>query len=161
MIKQTILASALLAALVSTVQADPVALNFDVETTIQTSSFYVVPDGNWNSRPVVLNHDPIADVLRPASVNLRAKNTEGGINAYLDAPATLAQINGSGNIPLTIAVGGVELDVGAANATEVLSASDAAIEKGLSVDIMPVDSKGHVPGNYSGSVLMMFDASAS
>ncbi len=161
MIKQTILASALLAALVSTVQAAPVALNFDVEATIQTSSFYVIPDGNWNTRPVVLNHDPVADVLKPASVGLRAKNTEGGINAYLEAPATLSQISGSGNIPLNITVGGVALAVGAANAAEVLSAGDAAIEKGLNVDITPAAPSGHAPGNYSGSVLMMFDASAS
>lgn len=155
-IKKYTLAAIVSCASLSAIAADTV--QFTVEANIPTSSFYVVPDGDWNIRPVTLNYDPATENLAPTSVKLRAKNTSGGINAYLDATPQLLQNAGVNIIPLAVSVGGKVLSNGSGNAVPILTDVEASVERPLNVQIASGTVGPHEPGAYTGTVTMMFDA---
>lgn len=135
-------------------------VQFDVEANIPSSTFYVIPDGNWNATPVTLGYDPVNNTLDSVSRNLRAKNTNGAITAHLDRAPQLAQIDGVESIPLTVSVAGKPLPVGSANPVEILTAAEAQNEKLISMTVGPVAGAPLAAGQYHGSVAMVFDAVA-
>lgn len=155
-IKKYTLTTAFLLFSASSFSADTV--QFTVEASIPSSEFYVIPDGDWNISPVRMNYDPTSSSLKPRNVGLRAKNTNGGIEAYLELAPQLVQVAGEHTIPLEIRVAGKELPVGSGSAIEVLDATQAATEKEVSVQIKQSSSAILSPGDYFGTVTIMFDA---
>lgn len=158
-IKKYALATVISCASLSAMAADTV--QFTVEANIPTSSFYVIPDGDWNIKPVKLNYNPVTDNLAATSVGLRAKNTSGGIKAYLDVTPQLVQNAGVYTIPLAVTVAGRALGNGSENAVSILTDEEASVERPLTVQIAPDADGPHEPGDYTGTVTMMFDADAS
>lgn len=159
MYKKTMLSIALFTGFTGVANAtDPVSVEFDVRANVPTVQFYVTKDGGWED--VVLNYDAEAESFTPRSgLFLRARNTTGSINAYLDHSPVLRHSDTTTLVDLSISVNEKELMVGSANAVEILSADAASVAGGVKIPMVISSADTSVKaGNYSGKVLMMFEA---
>lgn len=138
--------------------ADPVSVEFDVRANVPTSQFYVNKDNGWQD--VTLSYNAESESFTPNSSNyLRARNTTGGIEAYLDHAPVLRHSDTTTTVDLSVAVNEKALKVGPANAVEILSAEAAGATGGAKIPMLITSAGTKVKaGNYSGKVLMMFDA---
>lgn len=140
--------------------ADPVSVEFDVRANVPTVEFYVSKDGGWEDVALTYNAES-ASFTPNNSRYLRARNTTGGIQAYLDHAPVLRHSDTTTTVDLSVAVNEKALKVGSANAVEILSADAAGVTGGAKLPMLISSADtGVKPGNYSGKVLMMFDAVA-
>lgn len=96
--------------------------------------------------------------LDPIQQQIDMKSGLGAIQAYLTTDAVLTSAGNT--IDLTVAVAGQDLQVGAANALEVASPTEAAASKRAAVAITAAAPAGesYVHGTYQGNVFMMFES---
>ncbi|MBT2767412.1 hypothetical protein J7J08_07150 [Stenotrophomonas sp. ISL-67] len=160
--KTTILAAA--AALILTPAAAMAATEqFPLQVTVEAivpsaTGLQISPVGNWAGQTQNMRWNIATQRLDPIQQQLDMKSGLGAINAYL---TTDAMLTSAGNIiDLTVNVAGQDLLVGAANAVEVATATEAAASKRAAVTITAADAgeEGYPQGNFQGSVFMMYES---
>lgn len=158
------LAAVLLALSTSATAATP-EINFTVEAEIPDNAFYAVGTG-WEVMPVRLNWNESALSLTPRSdLQVKMKNSAGGIKAYLTDSVRISDLTGAGNINLDLAVAGKTLGVGPSSAVDIYTSAEAATEKTAAIRITQADTFTQATrppaGSYSGQVTMVFDTIAA
>jgi hypothetical protein len=160
--KTTVLAAA--AALILTPAAAMAATEqFPLQVTVEAvvpsaTGLQISPVGNWAGQTQNMRWNIATQRLDPIQQQVDMKSGLGAINAYL---TTDAMLTSAGNaIDLTVNVAGQDLLVGAANAVEVATATEAAASKRAAVAITAADAgeEGYTHGNYQGNVFMMFES---
>ena len=128
---------------------------FDVSVTIPTADFYVLP-----INPVFLEREQemawnlVSRTLKPLREHFDVKNSGGGIVARLGELPVLS--NGRRLIPLNVNFNGEWLDL---TDTLVVPAEEARAGKRVLLEIAAVEPEGgYTPGDYFGSVHLIFDA---
>ncbi|MET1067908.1 MAG: CS1 type fimbrial major subunit [Pseudomonas prosekii] len=128
---------------------------FHVSVTIPTSEFYVLPvNSMFLEREQVMAWNPVTADLTPLREHFDVKNTSGSIDARLAAEPFL--FNGRERIDLAVQFNGQRLSL---LATPVVAEQQARVGQRVRLEIAalkPVD--GYAPGNYYGTVQLMFDA---
>jgi len=128
---------------------------FHVSVTIPTSEFYVLPvNSMFLEREQVMAWNPVTADLTPMREHFDVKNTSGSIDARLAAEPFL--FNGRERIDLVVQFNGQRLSL---LATPVVDEQQARVGQRVRLEIAalkPVD--GYAPGNYYGTVQLMFDA---
>jgi hypothetical protein len=159
--KKIVVAASLLACSTAAF-ALPTSLDFDVSAQIPTNEFHVIADGGWNNTKVLLAWDPTSKVLNPQSRVLDMKNTAvgKGIEAYLVSAPELIGTDVANNIGLDITVNTEKLGVGSANKKVVMNDTESTAGKRVNLVVGPSAGAIFTPGNYDGTVSMMFDSEA-
>jgi ABC-type glycerol-3-phosphate transport system substrate-binding protein len=135
--------------------------HFEVFVTIPSQAFYVIPaDPDWIHREQSLPWNLATSTLGDLRKYFDVKNESGSIEARLEGRPYLSNGMDAHDIGLRVLFNGQllsELD-----GSEVVSMSDAASGKRVLLEIAPVPPVDGVykPGNYFGSVNMMFNAVA-
>lgn len=142
---------------VSRVEAAVERETFEVYVTIPTADFYVLPvDPQLVQREQRLAYNPVSSQLATLRAPFDVKNIGGAIGARLDQEAYLS--NGTDRVDLRVTFNSVELSL---TQSEVVASADARPGKRVGLEIAaikPVDD--YRPGNYYGTVHMVFDAIA-
>jgi hypothetical protein len=130
---------------------------FEVRVTIPTADFYVLPtDPDWIGREQKLNWDLTAQELSPLRKHFDVKNSNGGITARLNEEAYLSNGRAVDNIALDVQFNRIKLRV---NDASVISEIDGKTGKRVELVISAVKpNDGYKPGEYYGSVHMIFEA---
>ncbi len=161
MFKTTSIASAvLLSALVSTgASAIRLSETFEVSVTIPSAAFYVIPaETDWLHRDQRLPWNPVTQDLSPLRKAFDVKNDSGAITARLSFEPFLSNGKDTDSIPLVVTFNHKRLGL---TAEEVISALDGKAGQRVNLEIVPVKPvDGFKPGDYHGSVHMVFEALA-
>ncbi|WP_024618481.1 CS1 type fimbrial major subunit [Pseudomonas kilonensis] len=131
---------------------------FELYVTIPTADFYVLPlDPQLVQREQRLPFSTITGELSPLRATYEVKNSNGSIDARLAEEAYLS--NGRERIDLRVRFNNVPLTL---DSTPVVSASEARPGRQVPLEIAAVRPAGenYVPGDYYGTVHMVFDAVA-
>ncbi|MCW1244058.1 fimbrial protein [Pseudomonas sp. SAICEU22] len=130
---------------------------FEVYVTIPTADFHVLPlDPQLVQREQRLRFSTITSDLVPLRAIYEVKNTNGAIDARLSEEAYLS--NGRQRIDLRVKFNDVELTL---DSTQVVSANDARPGRQVRLEIAAIKpADEYVPGDYYGTVHMVFDAVA-
>jgi hypothetical protein len=161
-LKTTVLAAA--AALILTPAAAMAATEqFPIQVTVEATvpsanGLQISPVGDWAGQTQQMRWNIATQSLAPIQQQVDMKSGLGAINAYL---TTEAMLTSAGNaIDLAVNVAGQELKVGAGNAVEVATSTEAAASKRAQVAITatPATGDGYVHGTYQGNVFMMFES---
>lgn len=155
----------LLAVTLATVWGNALAetskLQLTVEARIPSDNFYVTPVGGWGGQVQNMTWQPGTSSLEPLQKTLEMKSTLGPIQGYLEEAAILYSSNGQNTIPLNVKVADKTLGVGSASKVEVMSATNAAVSKRVTLALEPVKpSNGYQAGQYNAVVNMMFESVA-
>jgi hypothetical protein len=128
---------------------------FDVSVTIPTSDFYVLPiNPGFLEREQKMSWNLVAQTLKPLREHFDVKNSAGGIVARLGELPVLS--NGRRLILLNVTFNGEWLNL---VDTVVVPADQARAGKRVVLEIAAVEpADGYVPGDYFGSVHLIFDA---
>lgn len=124
---------------------------------VPTTSFYVQPvNSDVVNVPQVLVYDAISSTFKPLVESFDTKNTAGPINASIEK-ATAYLFNGSTKIDLNVEFNGMKLT---ATPAEVVSKAKALTGSRVVLKITPAaaPTTGYVPGDYTATVAMTFDA---
>lgn len=134
---------------------------FEVSVTIPSRPFYIVPtDPGWIHQPQELKWDFLASRLGSVRKQFDVRHDTSAIEARLDAPAYLSNGRPGEEIWLTVSFNGVVLGPEIPPRL-VVSKEDAAVGTRVWLDIEPVKPvAGYRPGDYSGNVLLLFNARA-
>jgi hypothetical protein len=129
---------------------------FDVSVTIPTQDFYVLPvDPGFLEREQQMVWELVPGRLRPLREHFDVKSSAGGINARLGALPTLFN-GGRTYIDLSVTFNGQVLGL---DDRLVVSHDEARLGKRVLLDISAVHpADGFTPGEYYGSVELLFDA---
>lgn len=129
---------------------------FDVSVTIPTSDFYVLPiTPGFLEREQQMVWDLVPGRLRPLREHFDVKSSAGGINARLGAVPMLFN-GGRTYIDLSVTFNGQALSL---DDTLVVPQDEARQGKRVLLDISAVEpADGFTPGEYYGSVELLFDA---
>ncbi|MFL1517781.1 CS1 type fimbrial major subunit [Pseudomonas prosekii] len=128
---------------------------FHVSVTIPTNEFYVLPvNSMFLEREQVMAWNPVTAELTPLREHFDVKNTSGSISARLaDEPFLF---NGRERIDLAVQFNGQRLSL---LATPVVDEQQARIGQRVRLEIAALKPvAGYVPGQYYGTVQLMFDA---
>ena len=130
---------------------------FEVYVTIPTADFYVLPmDPQLVQREQQLAYNPVSSQLASLRAPFDVKNIGGAIGARLDQEAYL--FNGTDRVDLRVTFNDVELGL---TQTEVVSAANARSGTRVGLEIAAIKpDDDYRPGNYYGTVHMVFDAIA-
>ncbi|MGB3122358.1 MAG: CS1 type fimbrial major subunit [Pseudomonas sp.] len=130
---------------------------FEVSVIIPTADFYVLPvDPLLVQQEQSLAYNPVSSQLATLRAPFDVKNVAGGIGARLDQDAYLS--NGADRIDLRVAFNAVELGLTQA---QVVSSAEARAGTRVGLEITPIKpDDDYRPGNYYGTVHMVFDAIA-
>lgn len=161
-LKTTVLAAA--AALILTPAAAMAATEqFPIQVTVEavvpsSAGLQISPVGDWAGQAQSMRWNIATETLDPIQQQIDMKSGLGAINAYLTTEALLTSAGNA--IDLTVAVAGQDLQVGAANAVEVATPTEAAASKRAAVAITAAapTGDGYVHGSYQGNVFMMFES---
>lgn len=136
-------------------------LNFEVSVTVPTPSFYVIPaDPGWIHRPQRLNWDHVNATLSSVRKHFDVRHDTSAIEARLDTPAYISNGRPGEEIMLKVSFNGVVIGP-EVPPREVVSKEDAAGGKRVLLEIEPQKpAGGYRPGDYSGNVLVLFNARA-
>ncbi|MBK5397385.1 adhesin [Pseudomonas sp. TH39(2020)] len=128
---------------------------FHVSVTIPTSEFYVLPvNPGFLEREQVMAWNPVSAELSPLREHFDVKNASGSISARLVAEPFL--FNGRERIDLAVRFNGQLLSL---LETPVVDEQQARVGQRVRLEIAattPAD--GYAPGQYYGTVQLMFDA---
>ena len=132
---------------------------FEVSVTIPTPEFYVLPvDPGWIGREQKLDWNLTAEELSRLRKSFDVKNSNGGIVARLGAEPYLSNGRESDNIALDVSFNKTKLTVDNA---EVISEVDGKAGSRVWLEVAAVKPQdGYKPGEYYGSVHMIFEAVA-
>ncbi|TWC20393.1 MULTISPECIES: CS1 type fimbrial major subunit [unclassified Pseudomonas] len=130
---------------------------FELYVTIPTADFHVVPlDPQLVQREQRLPFSTITGELSPLRATYEVKNSNGSIGARLGQEAYLS--NGRDRIDLRVRFNGVELTLDSA---QVVSATEARPGRQVPLEIAAIKpDDDYKPGDYYGTVHMVFDATA-
>ena len=130
---------------------------FELYVTIPTADFYVLPlDPQLVQREQRLPFSTITSDLSPLRAIYVVKNSNGSIGARLGEEAYLS--NGLDRIDLRVRFNGVELTLDSA---QVVSATEARPGRQVPLEIAAIKpDDDYKPGDYYGTVHMVFDATA-
>ncbi|MCS4246855.1 fimbrial protein [Pseudomonas sp. BIGb0164] len=130
---------------------------FEVSVTIPTADFYVLPvDPQLVQREQVLAYNPVSSQLATLRAAFDVKNVGGAIGARLDQEAYL--FNGTDRVDLRVTFNDVELGLAQ---SEVVTMADARPGKRVALEVAAIKpDDDYRPGNYFGTVHMVFDAVA-
>lgn len=130
---------------------------FDVSVTIPSAAFHVIPsDPGWIHQEQRLNWDPITSELSGLRKQFDTKNENGAISARLSYEPYLNNGRDTDDIPLLVTFNDKRLTL---NAEEVISEADGRAGKRATLEIVAVKpAGGYRPGDYYGSVHMLFEA---
>ncbi|WP_434574468.1 CS1 type fimbrial major subunit [Pseudomonas sp. Z3-6] len=130
---------------------------FELYVTIPTAEFHVLPlDPELVQREQRLPFNTIKNDLMPLRATYEVKNTNGAIGARLGEEAYLS--NGRERIDLRVKFNNVELSL---DSSQVVSASEARPGRQVPLEIAAIKpGDAYVPGDYYGTVHMVFDALA-
>ncbi|MCF4978884.1 adhesin [Pseudomonas gessardii] len=147
-----LLGAALLSAQALAIREEQV---FDVSVTIPTADFYVVPiNSQFLEREQEMAWNLVTRTLKPLREHFDVKNSAGGIVARLGQLPTLS--NGRRQILLNVSFNGQWLEL---TDSLVVPADEARAGKRVLLEIAAVEPPdGYVPGDYFGSVHLIFDA---
>ena len=132
---------------------------FEVFVTIPTQAFYVIPsDPDWIHREQQLPWNLSASTLGGLRKYFDVKNEAGSIEARLEGRPYLSNGNDAHDIGLRVLFNGRVLSE--RESSEVVSLVEAAPGKRVLLEIIPMSPADGVykPGNYFGSVNMIFNA---
>ncbi|MBO1541376.1 CS1 type fimbrial major subunit [Pseudomonas sp. OA65] len=131
---------------------------FEVYVTIPTVDFHVLPlDPQLVQREQRLPFSTITGELTPLRATYEVKNSNGAIDARLAQEAYLS--NGHDRIDLRVSFNNVQLSL---DSTPVVSAGEARPGRHVPLEIAAIRPAGenYKPGDYYGTVHMVFDAVA-
>ncbi|MBC3363068.1 CS1 type fimbrial major subunit [Pseudomonas sp. SWRI154] len=130
---------------------------FELYVTIPTVDFYVLPlDPQLVQREQRLPFSSIKNDLTPLRATYEVKNSNGAIGARLGEEAYLS--NGRERIDLRVRFNNVELTL---DSTQVVSAIEARPGRQVPLEIAAIKPDDeYKPGDYYGTVHMVFDAVA-
>ncbi len=134
-------------------------LQISVEAVVPSpTGLQISPVGDWVGRVQSMRWNMATQRLDPIRQQLDMKSGLGPIVAYLSSEAVLTS---AGNqIDLSVSVAGQALEVGAAGAAVVATATEAAASKRAAVEIVAAApaEQGYAQGSYQGNVFMMFES---
>ncbi|MNO77239.1 hypothetical protein D3C76_683400 [compost metagenome] len=132
---------------------------FEVSVSIPTAEFYVLPvDHEWLGREQKLDWNPTTEELSRLRKSFDVKNSNGGIVARLSTEPYLSNDRESDNIVLDVSFNRTKLTLDNA---EVVSEVDGKTGRRVWLEIAAVKpQEGYKPGEYYGSVHMIFEAIA-
>ncbi|MHC8345850.1 CS1 type fimbrial major subunit [Pseudomonas sp. RT6P73] len=133
--------------------------HFEVFVTIPSQAFYVIPaDPDWIHREQQLPWNLATSTLGGLRKYFDVKNEAGSIEARLEGRPYLSNGTDAHDIGLRVLFNDKLLSEG--ESSEVVSLSEAAQGKRVLLQIVPVPPADGVykPGNYFGSVNMVFNA---
>lgn len=130
---------------------------FELYVTIPTLDFYVLPlDPQLVQREQRLPFSTITNELSPLRATYEVKNSNGAIGARLGEEAYLS--NGRERIDLRVRFNNVELTL---DSNHVVSAIEARPGRQVPLEIAAIKpADDYKPGDYYGTVHMVFDAIA-
>ncbi len=132
---------------------------FEVAVTVPTLAFYVLPaDPDWIHREQRLPWSPVTSTLGSLRKDFDVRNQAGSIEARLEGRPYLSNGTGDHDIGLRVHFNGKLLSE--MESREVVSMSDAMLGKRVLLEInpMPPADGRYKPGNYFGSVNLIFNA---
>lgn len=132
---------------------------FDVFVTIPTQAFYVIPaDPGWIHREQQLPWSLTTSTLGSLRKQFDVRNEAGSIEARLEGRPYLSNGTDAHDIGLRVLFNGQLLSEGVNS--EVVSAVEAATGKRVLLEVVPQPPADGIykPGNYFGSVNMIFNA---
>lgn len=135
---------------------DTIEHTIHLSATVPTESFYVLPkETGWIGVVQKLEYNPATEKLSSLEKTFTAINTTGAITGKVAVAPTMTS-QGDDSFPLKVEFGKTELTT---DPQEVLSAAEALAGKDMVLAISAVQpDAGYVPGVYSGSVQLEFDA---
>lgn len=128
---------------------------FHVSVTIPTSEFYVLPvNPGFLEREQVMTWNPVSAELSPLREHFDVKNASGSISARLAAEPYL--FNGRERVDLAVRFNGQLLSL---LDTPVVDEQQARVGQRVRLEIAALKPvEGYSPGQYYGTVQLMFDA---
>jgi hypothetical protein len=131
--------------------------SFEVIVSIPSADFYVLPvDPQLVQREQRLPFNTVTSQLSPLRAFFDVKNANGAIGARLGEEAYLS--NGRDRIDLRVTFNKVELTL---DSVQVVSAAQARPGQRVGLEIAAIKpADDYLPGEYLGTVHMMFDAIA-
>ncbi|MBX8468925.1 MULTISPECIES: CS1 type fimbrial major subunit [unclassified Pseudomonas] len=136
-------------------------LNFEVFLTIPSRAFYVIPaESDWIHRPQRLLWDYNTSTLRGLRKSFDVRHDSSAIEARLESTGRLSNGRLGEEILLHVKFNGVVLSADV-RPREVLSQAEAAVGKRVLLEIDPIKPLGGFkPGDYDGTVMLLFNAKA-
>jgi hypothetical protein len=132
---------------------------FEVSVTIPMAQFHVLPvDPGWIGREQKLDWSLVTQELIPLRKHFDVKNTNGAISARLSEVPYISNGRESDHISLDVFFNRIKLAVDNAEVVSELDAKSGQRVELLIAAVKPVD--GYKPGEYYGSVHMIFEAVA-
>jgi hypothetical protein len=132
---------------------------FEVSLTIPTRAFYIVPsEPGWIHQAQRLNWDYPSSTLSSVRKYFDVRHASSAIQARLEYQPYLSNGKPGEDIMLRVSFNGVVLrsDI---RPQDVVSQEEAAVGTRVLLDIEPVKpAGGYQPGDYSGNVMLMFNA---
>jgi hypothetical protein len=134
---------------------------FEVSLTIPSRPFYIIPaEPDWIHRPQRLEWDYPASALSGVRKFFDVRHDTSAIEARLDRAPYLSNGKSSDDIPLRVRFNDVELSPDV-SPRQVVTQAEAAAGIRVLLEIQPVKPVGgYKPGDYDGSVLLLFNAKA-
>ncbi|MFJ4194327.1 fimbrial assembly protein [Pseudomonas sp. NPDC089534] len=136
-------------------------LEIDVSVTVPTRAFYVLPaEPGWIHRQQVLPWNYPDSTLGGFSKNFDVRHDTSAIEARLESVPYLSTGRAGEEIALRVRFNSVELSADP-GFRQVLTKAEAAAGKRVPLEIDPVvPAGGYKAGDYSGNVLLLFNATA-
>lgn len=132
---------------------------FEVSVTVPTLAFYVLPaDPGWIHREQRLPWNLVTSTLGSLRKSFDVKNEAGSIEARLEGKPYLSNGTDVDDIALRVLFNGKLLSE--LESSEVVSLDEAALGKRVLLEIVPMPplDGAYKPGDYFGSVNMIFNA---
>ncbi|KAA0960446.1 CS1 type fimbrial major subunit [Pseudomonas sp. ANT_H12B] len=159
MIKQLITLTSMVLATLTSVGAPAIVerQTFAVSVTVPNAEFYVIPvNPGWIGREQKLNWNLTTEELSPLRKYFDVRNSNGAIAVRLSMEPYLSNGRDSDNIALAVRFNHTRLTV---DNTQVISQLDGKTGKRVELEIAAIKPvSGYKPGDYHGSVHMIFEA---
>ena len=132
---------------------------FEVSLTIPSRPFYIIPaEPDWIHRPQRLDWNPVTSSLSSVRKHFDVRHDSSAIEARLEAVPYLSNGRPAEDIFLRVTFNGVELS-DETTPRQVVSQVEAAAGKRVLLVIAPMKPDGgYRAGEYSGNVLLLFNA---
>lgn len=132
---------------------------FWVSLDVPTRAFYILPtEPDWLHQPQELEWNPVTENLSSVRKYFDVRHASSAILARMETIPYLSNGRPGDDIPLQVSFNGVRLRSDT-NLQEVVSQEEAAAGARVLLDITPVKpAGGYQAGDYSGNVVLMFDA---
>lgn len=154
--KFSVLALPLALALVTGVAtaAEPIEGQFSVSGTVPTESFSIIDPANWMGQTQSLEWNNIGGSFRTFNQKLMIKSTVGAVTGHLLAPAEI--ISPDNSIAMVVEINHIKLTD---TPQQIVNASMAAPGREVIFRVTARDgvNANYLPGDYRGSVNMMFE----